>query len=81
MKSISAKEFDKKFDNGEDITEFLDIENIKSFKESHLSILSKEQNKIKIDQDILQFFPNEKSINDALRSLIKIFKNNQKQSA
>ena len=29
MKTISAKEFDKKFDNGEDITEYLDMDNAK----------------------------------------------------
>ena len=27
MKTISAKEFDKKFDNGEDISEYLDFSN------------------------------------------------------
>ena len=27
--SISAEDFDKKFDNGEDVTEFLDIEKAK----------------------------------------------------
>ncbi len=28
-RSMKAKEFDKKFDNGEDISEFLDVENAK----------------------------------------------------
>ena len=74
MKSITTKEFDEKFDKGEDITEFLDLKNIKSFEESHLAILDKQENRIKIDKEIFDFFPNEKSINDALRGLVKIIK-------
>jgi len=33
MKKISAKEFDEKFDNGEDIVDYLDTSNITSSKE------------------------------------------------
>jgi len=78
MKHITAKEFDEKFDNGEDVSEYLDLKNIKSFEESHLL---NQKDMIKIDKDILKFFPDEKSVNDALRGLIKIMKMQQKESA
>ncbi len=76
MSKITAEEFDKKFDNGEDVTEFLDLENVKSFRESHLSIM---KNYVKIDEDLLKFFPDEKAINDALRSYVEYLK--EKKSA
>ncbi len=78
MKSITAKEFDEKFDNGEDISEFLDLKNVKSFEEFHLL---KQKDMVKIDADILKFFPDEKSVNDALRSLVKIMEKRSKESA
>ena len=76
MSKITAEEFDKKFDNGEDVTEFLDLENVKSFRESHLNIV---KNYVKIDEDLLKFFPDEKAINDALRSYVEYLK--EKKSA
>jgi len=76
MSKITAEEFDKKFDNGEDVTKFLDLENVKSFRESHLSIM---KNYVKIDEDLLKFFPDEKAINDALRSYVEYLK--EKKSA
>ncbi len=76
MSKITAEEFDKKFDNGEDVTEFLDLESVKSFKESHLHMM---KNYVKIDEDLLQFFPDEKAINDALRSVAEKMK--EKKSA
>ena len=78
MKSITAKEFDEKFDNGEDITEFLDLENIKSFDEFHEQ---REKSLVKIDKDLLKYFPDEKSVNDALRNLAKILEDRYKKSA
>ncbi len=78
MKSITAKEFDEMFDDGVDITEFLDLKNIKSFKESHES---REKNIVEIDQDLLKYFPDEKSVNDALRNLAKILEDRYQKSA
>ena len=38
-------------------------------------------NIVKIDKSLLKIFPNEQSINDALRGLAKIIKNQHKKSA
>ena len=57
MHKFTSEEFDKKFDNGEDITEFLDLENIKTFKESHLHMMKNYVKYVKIDEDLLKFFP------------------------
>ncbi len=78
MKSITAKEFDEMFDDGADITEFLDLKNMKSFKESHKA---REKSIIEIDQDLLKYFPDEKSVNDALRNLAKILEDRYQKSA
>ena len=48
MKSITAKEFDEMFDRGDDISEFLDFENIKSFKELHIT---KSKKVVKCEKD------------------------------
>jgi hypothetical protein len=58
MKSIIAKEFDEMFDRGDDISEFLDFENIKSFKELYKDRV---ENIVKIEEDLLKYFPDEKS--------------------
>ena len=78
MKSITAKEFDEMFDEGKDISEFLDLENIKSFKETHQNSL---KHVVKIEDDLLKYFPDEKSVNDALRGLAKILEERFKKSA
>jgi hypothetical protein len=78
MKSITAKEFDEMFDDGEDISAFLDFKSAKSFKEVHQK---KVDNLIKIEDDLLKYFPDEKSVNDALRSLAKILDKRVKKSA
>ncbi len=71
MSKITAEEFDKRFDDGEDVTEFLDLKNVKSFEASHKSIL---KNYVKIDDDLLKFFPDDRAVNDALRSLVEKMK-------
>jgi hypothetical protein len=78
MKNITAKEFDEMFDNGEDISAFLDFKNAKSFKEMHQKRVD---NLIKIEDDLLKYFPDEKSVNDALRGLAKILEERLKKSA
>ncbi len=78
MKSIAAKEFDKLFDEGKDISEFLDLENIMSFKEFHQN---RRENIVRIEEDLLQYFPDEKSVNDALRALAKVLEERLKKSA
>ena len=38
-------------------------------------------NIVKIDKQLLEFFPDEKSVNDALKNLAKIIENQHKKSA
>jgi hypothetical protein len=78
MKSITAKEFDEIFDDGKDISKYLDLKNVKSFKEFHQNRVD---SLVKIEEDLLKYFPDEKSVNDALRGLAKILKNRDKKSA
>ena len=47
MKAITAKEFDKKFDNGEDISEYLDFSKAKRLKE--VKKLKTETKKVNVD--------------------------------
>ena len=78
MKSITAKEFDEIFDDGKDISRYLDLKNVKSFKEFHQNRVN---SLVKIEEDLLKYFPDEKSVNDALRGLAKILENRDKKSA
>ena len=78
MKSITAKEFDEIFDDGKDISKYLDLKNVKSFKEFHQNRVD---SLVKIEEDLLKYFPDEKSVNDALRGLAKILENRDKKSA
>lgn len=47
MKTITAKEFDKKFDNGEDITEYLDFSTAVRLKD--VKKLKTETKKVNVD--------------------------------
>jgi len=38
MKKIKAKDFDKKFDNNEDVSEFVDWENAKRLEDSQMRV-------------------------------------------
>jgi hypothetical protein len=78
MKNITAKEFDEIFDDGKDVSEYLDLKNVKSFKEFHQNRVD---SLVKIEEDLLKYFPDEKSVNDALRGLAKILENRDKKSA
>ena len=51
MKSITAKEFDEIFDDGKDISEYLDLKNVKSFKEFHQNRVD---SLVKIEEDLLK---------------------------
>ena len=47
MKTITAKEFDEKFDNGEDITEYLDFSRARRLK--NVKTLKTETKKVNVD--------------------------------
>jgi len=73
MKSITAKEFDKKFDNNEDITEYLDFSKAMKLKEFKKI---KETKKINLDipQNILNFIDQEASkIGVTRQALLKVW--------
>lgn len=76
MKEITTKEFDKKFDNNKDVTEYLQTDkkmSIKEFKEKHIK---KETKKINIDlpKNILELIDKEANkIGVARQALIKVW--------
>ena len=73
MKSITAKEFDKKFDNNEDITEYLDFSKAMKLKEFKKI---KETKKINLDipQNILNFIDQEANkIGVTRQALLKVW--------
>jgi len=72
MKTITAKEFDKKFDNGEDITEYLDFSNAIRLK----NIKKTETRKVNVDfpEWIIEALDAEaKKIGVTRQSIIKIW--------
>ncbi len=74
MKAITAKEFDEKFDNGEDITEYLDFSNAVRLKD--IKKLKTETKKINVDfpEWIIEALDNEaKKIGVTRQSIIKVW--------
>lgn len=74
MKTIKAKEFDKKFDNGEDITEYLDFS--KSVKLNEFEKKVNKTKKINVDfpENILLLLDQEaKKIGVTRQSIIKVW--------
>ena len=74
MKTITAKEFDEKFDNGEDITEYLDLESAVRLKD--LRKLKTETKKVNVDfpEWIIESLDKEaKKIGVTRQSIIKVW--------
>ena len=74
MKAITAKEFDEKFDNGEDITEYLDFSSAKRLK--NIKNLKTETKKINVDfpEWIIEALDNEaRKIGVTRQSIIKVW--------
>ena len=71
MKTITAKEFDEKFDNGEDITEYLDFS-----KAIRLNTLKTETKKVNVDfpEWVIESLDREaKKIGVTRQSIIKVW--------
>ena len=74
MKTITAKEFDEKFDNGKDITEYLDFSNAIRLKE--MKTLKTETKKVNVDfpEWIIESLDREaKKIGVTRQSIIKVW--------
>ena len=74
MKTITAKEFDKKFDNGEDITEYLDFSTAVRLKD--VKKLKTETKKVNVDfpEWIIESLDREaKKIGVTRQSIIKVW--------
>ena len=74
MKKITAKEFDEKFDNGEDITEYLDFSSVKRLKDTKQ--LKTETKKVNVDfpEWIIESLDREaKKIGVTRQSIIKVW--------
>ena len=74
MKPITAKEFDTKFDNGEDISKYLDFS--KSIKLSEFEKKNIKTKKVNVDfpENILALLDNEaKKIGVTRQSIIKVW--------
>ena len=73
-KTITAEEFDKKFDNGEDITEYLDFSKAKRLKD--IQTLKTETRKVNVDfpEWIIEALDQEaKKIGVTRQSIIKVW--------
>ena len=71
MKKITAKEFDEKFDNGEDISEYLDFS-----KATRLNTLKTDTKKVNVDfpQWVIESLDKEaKKIGVTRQSIIKVW--------
>ena len=77
---MKAEELDKIFDNGEDIGDYLDLSTAKRLKDKQdrYKKCDEKLNIVQIDKDIIKIFPDSKSVNEALRTLIHLMSINQK---
>ncbi len=74
MKTITAKEFDEKFDNGEDISEYLDFS--KAIKLKDMKKLKTETRKVNVDfpEWVIESLDREaKKIGVTRQSIIKVW--------
>ena len=74
MKTITAKEFDEKFENGEDISEYLDFSKVKRLKE--VKKLKTKTKKVNVDfpEWIIEALDQEaKKIGVTRQSIIKVW--------
>ena len=77
---MKAEELDKIFDSGEDITPYLNLSTAIRLKKkkNRYKKCNKKLNIVKLDDDIIKIFPDSKSVNEALRTLINLISINQK---
>ena len=72
MKTITAKEFDEKFDNGEDISEYLDFSNVVKLNEFE-KISTKKVN-VDFPEHIIKLLDNEaQKVGVTRQSIIKVW--------
>jgi len=72
MKTITAKEFDKKFDNGEDISEYLDFSN--AVKLNEFEKISTKKINVDFPEHIIKLLDNEaQKIGVTRQSIIKVW--------
>lgn len=69
----------KRMSNDPDMLEEYDFR--KGIRGKYAKRCSKGTNVVIIDPDVAEFFPDENSVNDALRSLIPIIKKREKRAA
>lgn len=71
MKTKASK-FDKKFDDGESVIEHLDLSKARRPAEEQKQINLPVEGAILLAPDVLEYFSDSESVNDALRSLIHL---------
>ena len=72
MKTITAKEFDKKFNNGEDISEYLDFSN--AVKLNEFEKISTKKINVDFPEHIIKLLDNEaQKIGVTRQSIIKVW--------
>ena len=67
-----ASDFDKKFDDGESIIEHLDLSQARHPAEEQKRINLPAEGTVLLAPDVLEYFSDSESVNDALRSLIQL---------
>jgi len=73
MKKITAKEFDEKFDNGEDISEYLDFSKAIKLKDAKLKTATKKVN-VDFPEWVIESLDREaKKIGVTRQSIIKVW--------
>ncbi len=72
MKTITAKEFDKRFDNGEDISEYLDFSN--AIRLNEFEKISTKKINVDFPEHIIKLLDNEaRKIGVTRQSIIKVW--------
>jgi len=71
MKTITAKEFDKKFDNGEDISEYLDFSN--AVKLNEFEKISTKKINVDFPEHIIKLLDEAQKIGVTRQSIIKVW--------
>ncbi len=74
MKKITAKEFDKKFDSGEDIDEHLDFSNVSRLMDFEKSIIKTKKINVDFPEQIIILLDKEaKRVGVTRQSIIKVW--------
>ena len=67
-----ASNFDKKFDDGESVIEHLDLSKARRPAEEQKRINLPAEGTVLLAPDVLEYFSDSESVNEALRSLIQL---------